>query len=181
MSEILATFSESFILILLTIVLGYLYINSDNHTRKLIAYSLYISYTLWSTYGVWEVTHSAQSIFMWFLLCTIGFSFVIFVFIENKLISTWIFYLTILINMALLGSGIALTILGSTCTAELSGDSEQNDDKKSKSRFYILFGLIIFFLLMEGYSTSAFVVFIITLTLNNHYQELHIGDIMYCI
>ena len=181
MSGILATLSASFMLIILTIVLGYLYINSNLHTRRLIAYSLYISYTLWSTYGVWEVTHSSQSILMWFLLCAIGFSFVMFVFVENKLISTWIFYITILVNMALMGAGIALTLLGSTCAAELADGAEENDDKKSKSRFYLVFGLIIFFLLMEGYSTTAFVVFIVALTLNNHYQELHIGDIMYCI
>lgn len=181
MSGILATLGASFGLVIFTIVLGYLYINSDLHTRRLIAYSLYIGYTLWSTYGVWEVTHSAKSILMWFLLCSIGFSFIMFVFVENKLISTWVFYMTIVANMILLGAGVALTLLGSTCAAELAGDVEVNDDKKSKSRFYIIFGLIIFFLLMEGYSTTAFVAFIIALTMNNHYQELHIGDIMYCI
>jgi hypothetical protein len=181
MSGILSTLSASFALIILTIVLGYLYINSNNHTRRLIAYSLYISYTLWSTYGVWEVTQSAKSILLWFLLCTIGFSFVMFVLVDNKLISTWLFYITILINLSLFGAGIALTMMGTVCKAELANDIEENDDNKSKSRFYIIFSLIIFFLLMEGYSTTAFVVFIIALTLNNHYQDLHIGDIMYCI
>ena len=181
MSNVLTTIESGAILIISTIILGYLYINSDNKTRKIIAYSLYFGYTLWSTYGVWEVTRSTESILMWVLVCTIGFSFILFVFVENKLISFWVFYITILVNLLLLIAGIALTILGKSCEAELSGNVNQDDANKSKSRFYWIFGIIIFLLLIEGFNTIAFIVFIIAITLYNNYEELHIGDIIHCI
>lgn len=181
MSEILAALGSSFLLVIFTIILGYLFLNSDQKTRQIIAYTLYIFYTAWSSYGVWEVTKKAQSVLMWMLVCSIGFSFVFFIFVDNKLISTWIFYVTILFNLLLLCAGIGLTMLGNICIGELAGDTNVDDDKKSKNRFYILSTLIILFLLIEGYNTIAFITFIIILTLNNHYNDLHIGDLMYCV
>lgn len=181
MSKILAEVRSSFYSVIFTIILGYLFLNSDQKTRQIIAYTLYILYTAWSSYGVWEVTKNPQSVLMWMLVCSIGFSFIYFVFIDNKMISTWIFYITILFNLLLLCAGIGLTILGTVCEGELAGNTNVDDDKKPKNRFYILSALVILFLLIEGYNTIAFIAFIVILTINNHYTDLHIGDLMYCV
>jgi hypothetical protein len=170
---------QSLYMIISFILLGFLYISSDQTTRKLIAYILFFIYTSTTSYDMWSITKSKESVIMWILGCSVLFSFLLFALVENKAISTWFYFLTFFINMSLLVSAIGISFLATPCELQLKGIT-QKQESNNQTIFIIIAASLCLILLLEGYTITAIIVFIASLSIHNHYKQWSIGDLINC-
>lgn len=166
-----------FVTLLVTSALIWLYFKSNALTKYVITNVIFVIYSAWTLYGVWEITHSTLTLLLSMFGLALLYSFFIFIFVKGKSLQTWFYYLTLLLIFMLAVAGFAVLVLAENCQLQMEGEKSTNN---SQGLFYVLALLLVVGLYVEGHTALAAIAFVISLSIHNHYAQWHIGDILHC-